>query len=384
MNDEKYEQLRKLYYDPTIGLTSANKFFDKIKHLGFSQKQVREFIREQATFQINKEPTKKDYIPILAPRVNAQWQLDLADFTKLKRHNAGMGWILVAVDVYSRKAWAEALKDKTEPSVVNGFKEITLQAIDEDTKIEAKLNEEKQSSLPESITTDKGSEFVNNRMKQLLVTNKIKQYVADPGDKHRTAIAERFIQTLRKLIKRYQTANQTQNWYDGLQELVKNYNNATHSTLDATPNEVYYGFKPPGNLIKDDKVERKTQTFKIGDRVRILNSSTIFTKQSSAQKYSRAIYKIVGIEQNSYKVANITDKDEKPLVKSYRPYQLQLITSVRENNEADEIEKKLSILKKQIDEDDMYQQLAKIRAEGIDEDNILAGKRTKIKNKKYL
>jgi pyrroloquinoline quinone (PQQ) biosynthesis protein C len=61
------EELSKLYYDPKVGLISAEKLYQKVKHYGFSLKDVKEFLKKQELAQIHHRRVKdvKKNIPII-------------------------------------------------------------------------------------------------------------------------------------------------------------------------------------------------------------------------------------------------------------------------------------------------------------------------------
>ena len=57
--------LRKYYYDPELGLISANKLCQKVKEHGITLKQVKEFVSKQQTAQLYKPATKeRKFFPI--------------------------------------------------------------------------------------------------------------------------------------------------------------------------------------------------------------------------------------------------------------------------------------------------------------------------------
>ena len=59
------DKLKEIYYDPNVGLISANKLYHKLKDQGITLKQIQEFIKKQNTPQLYKPITKeKSYFPI--------------------------------------------------------------------------------------------------------------------------------------------------------------------------------------------------------------------------------------------------------------------------------------------------------------------------------
>jgi hypothetical protein len=77
------------------------------------------------------------------------------------------------------------------------------------------------------------------------------------------------------------------NWPKALPDIVGNYNNELHRTLNATPNEVWEGEKK--NPVERKVVETK---LKKGMRVRIKHAKGVFEK-GDVRTFSKEIYKIV-------------------------------------------------------------------------------------------
>ena len=50
--------------------------------------------------------------------------VDLGDFQKLKKENSGYAYLLVGVDLLSRRAFAVPLKTKETNEVIRGFDEL--------------------------------------------------------------------------------------------------------------------------------------------------------------------------------------------------------------------------------------------------------------------
>ena len=86
---------------------------------------------------------------------------------------------------------------------------------------------------PTLIESDKGSEFVNNRLKKLFSDNSIKLY--DTKIKTEVGVVERFNRTLRSLFERFIQLKGTYSFVDHLPEILKQYNNKVHSTTGYKP-----------------------------------------------------------------------------------------------------------------------------------------------------
>jgi hypothetical protein len=101
------------------------------------------------------------------------------------------------------------------------------------------------------------------------------------------------------------TRMRTKKVIDALPAFIKQYNDTIHSTLGASPNDVFDGKIEPKNLfltLKEIKDDLNT-SYNIGDVVRVRKERNIFTK-GRAEKYSTTKYKIVSRKSNRYTLSN--------------------------------------------------------------------------------
>ena len=80
---------------------------------------------------------------------------DLADTQLVSKFNKGFRFLLCAINIYSKYAWAILLKDKKGITITNAFQNI----LDE------------SNCKPDKIWVDEGSEFYNRSMKSFLQDN---------------------------------------------------------------------------------------------------------------------------------------------------------------------------------------------------------------------
>ena len=118
----------------------------------------------------------------------------------LSKDNEGMKYLLVAIDVFSRYAWVEPLKNKTAKEVERGLMIILNQA------------------KPRKIRTDGGSEFNNRWLKSLLENKHIYHHVT--MNETKANCVERFNRIIKTMIYRYLNSNKTQKYLDVLPKLV--------------------------------------------------------------------------------------------------------------------------------------------------------------------
>ena len=279
------DKLQEAFYSPKTGFRDA-KFYEPITDL--SRKEIQDWINKQQITQINAPPPEAKYIHIVNPQLG-NYQADLTFFTQYKNQNNGYHILLTAIEITSRKAYVIPMKTKTADSVVNAFEKLILQINNHREK-----GGWKQTAYRiKSITTDLGSEFISKKFKDLMEKHQVTMYFAEPGDKHRMGLIERFNRTFRELIEKYLTANNTFKFIDVLDDLVENYNSKIHSTINATPNSVNV---TKAKKIYDTLVEENKEPIEeynniiVGDKVRHIVKKETFGKGKT--KYSAKVYEV--------------------------------------------------------------------------------------------
>ena len=125
---------------------------------------------------------------------------------------------------------------------------------------------------PNKTWVDQGSKFYNNTFKDFLTINNIKMYSA--YDEGKSAVAERFIRTLKNRIFKHMTAISKNVYFDVLNDIVNKYNNTVYRTIKTKPIEVTDDFYAKFN----EKFNKEDPKLKIGDNVRISKHKNIFAK----------------------------------------------------------------------------------------------------------
>jgi hypothetical protein len=254
MSAEKLQKAVKELHDVDIPL---NDIFDWLKTKDTYTK-----------FRVARRTIKRN--PIIAPRIDAQWQGDLAEMGDLAEYNDDVRFLFVVIDVVSKFLWVEPLKSKHGKVVLEGFKKILSRS---------------GERIPERFQTDDGKEFLNKDFQGFLKSKKIRFFTVASDKK--ASIAERVIRTLKEKIYRFNHEWHTLRYVDVLQDLVRSYNSTFHSSIKMAPNEVTEGNEGEvlGNLYRDtwkedriDKKHNRKDKFAKDDRVRMSDLKGPFTK----------------------------------------------------------------------------------------------------------
>ena len=189
---------------------------------------------------------------------------------KAWRNNKNM-YALVCVDVFTKKADMEPMKDK-ESTTCNKAME----------KIFDRLG------IPETIYSDEGSEFTNNSFIQLLDKHKIEIIYAT----NHAPFVESFNRTMKRMMDRYMEANDIPSWTTIYRDLLNAYNNTKHSTTGFAPNDIKKEDIDTvrKNIKKKGKV-KKYEEIKEGDSVRLQLKEKTFRKESDP-RYGTELHQV--------------------------------------------------------------------------------------------
>ena len=127
--------------------------------------------------------------------------------------NKGISYLLCAIDLFNKYAFAVSLKDKKGVTIANAFQSIFGNS-------KRKLNK---------IWVDQGSGFYNIVFKKWLKDNDMNMY--STHNEGKSVVAERFISTLKNKIYKYMTAISKNVYFDVSDDIVDKYNNTYHRTI---------------------------------------------------------------------------------------------------------------------------------------------------------
>ena len=146
---------------------------------------------------------------VVSNGIDEIWAADLVEMQKFSKWNKGVKYLLMVIDVLSKYGWIRGLKDKKTETVSKAFGDLF-----------------KSKRKPKMLWTDKGSEFISKHFKECLKREGIKLYHTENEEK--SSVVERW--------KMFTVNNNTVYW-DKIDKLVNDYNNARRSSVKMTPVE---------------------------------------------------------------------------------------------------------------------------------------------------
>jgi hypothetical protein len=279
-NDNNYPGLEKLYK------------LVKSDHPKITKNEVKDFLDNQLGEQLlktTKKKSRKKLGTITATYENELWQLDIFDLSKFAKFNSNYLYILCAIDVFTRKAYCQAMKNKDAPDCIKAFENMIS-----------------SGDVPHSLFSDNDASFLSNSFSSMLDRKRIAFNVNTINDHHSLGIIDSFAKRLKLIIAKTMIKNKDKNWINHLQAITTKYNNMKLPVLkDVKPNQVT---EPKNNQIvydlnvaKSKKMNMKSDLV-INDHVR-LKITTKFTKSSDIQ-FSDHVYKVNAIDGGNITLDN--------------------------------------------------------------------------------
>lgn len=254
--------LEKAYYnleDPSC-YGSVNRLS---KNTGSTIGKTRDWLKSQDTYTLHRPVRRKfDRRRVYSKHINDFIQMDLADMQNVSRYNDGNRFIIVVIDVFSKKGYGLPLKGKSAKFVAPAVASIL----------------DNLFPSPNYCQTDRGTEWLNREVQSIFRERNIKHYWT-MNDEIKAAVVERWIRTLKNKIYKYFTHKNTYRWIDVLQPLIDNYNNTYHRSIKMTPNQVC---DDNADIVRarlyPSSDYRPKWKFEIGQKCRISKGKHVFHK----------------------------------------------------------------------------------------------------------
>ena len=278
-------KLQQRYYDPKrVGSYGGVAALRRV----VPEQDVERWLSEHDTYTLHK-PVRRRFKRrcVVVGGPNQQWQADLVDMSRLKKVNDGTTFILTVIDVFSKLDWCVPLKNKSAASLVAAFTQLL------------------SNGAPNTLQTDKGTEFLNRSLQKLLKEHGVHHF-ATHNEETKASIVERFNRTLKTRMWRYFTKTQSVRYVDVLQAFMRSYNDTYHRSIGMAPSEVtstnqetvwqrLYGHERVG-----------TPKFRVSNRVRISKAKRHFEKGYMAN-WTEELFTIVDAHRSDPPVYRLAD-----------------------------------------------------------------------------
>ncbi|KAF4520552.1 hypothetical protein B566_EDAN008751 [Ephemera danica] len=311
------KRLSKIYYDTEnpAGYSTAYSLW-KACEKKYSITRIRNWLQSQNTFTLHKQrqtnfKRQRYYVTNIADL----YQADLCDLRNLAKENDNMKYILTVIDVFSKRAWAIPIINKTATEIIKAFKIVF------------------QTRKPIKLQTDKGTEFLAKPVQTYLKENSVNFFTSNqPAVK--ASICERFNRTLKTKMWKYFTYSGSYRYIDVLPKLVNAYNGTKHSSTGLAPKNVcetnilevwrnlYGGF---GRYKKITFSSTPVKTYMVGDSVRIAKEKFTFEKGFSPN-WTDEIFKISKVLNTSPVTYEIVDLNNEKILGKFYEKEIQMVS----------------------------------------------------------
>jgi transposase InsO family protein len=210
LTDQQFDMLEREYYTNKNMVGRDKLYFILKRKYGDrapTQKAINDWLINQKVHQLHRRQFKSQTItPIRNVRVpNQMWQADLVDMGS--KPDNGYKWILTVVDIFSKYAYARAMRNKEKQTVATAMADIL------------------RTQKPRLLQTDNGSEFIASNFQALLRRYNVKHITGLAGRAFSQGNIERWNGTVKAVIGRLWTARKQKKWVADLPQIVDNYIN---------------------------------------------------------------------------------------------------------------------------------------------------------------
>ena len=200
--------------------SSPQRLYDYVKQEGkynITLNQIQDFLDSQEVYTTHVEKNKaKNFYSMHVPYSKYLTQMDTFFF---EFENEPKKRIILGIDAFSRKVAAVAVKNLSASVVKKAVQEI-IRVLE-----------------PERIMFDKGREFNNSTIMNILKQKNIQHIVANPP--YKSSIAERAGRTIKNHLFRAMQARGDTKWSKMLSKSVEAYNNRKHRVIKMSPNDAH-------------------------------------------------------------------------------------------------------------------------------------------------
>jgi len=225
-------------------------------------------------------------------------------------NNKKYRYILVNIDVFSKYAWTFFIPTKEANNLIDCYNTIF------------------ETRKPKFLWWDQERAIFGEKFKKFLDNESVALY--HTYSELKAVCAERLIRTLKLKCERikteYQLLNKHFSLYDVLPEVVKEYNNTVHSTIEMSPNdaskpeneeELKYRYEEDYNLYNP----RNGNKFQVGDYVRLYKWKSTFEK-SYTPTFTKEVFVVSKVNKTKPITYEIRSLDGDPIEGSIYSWEL--------------------------------------------------------------
>jgi transposase InsO family protein len=249
------------------GLEKLLKLVERKYKYAITRREVKEFLAKDIPTQLYATQQKvKSKGHIVAYVKDELWQIDIFVMKSgLAKYNDGYRYIFVCIDVFSRKAYGEAMKSKDTESCLDALQHII---------------DKKAKARPRGMLADQDAAFQDKEWQKVMTENQIAFTMNALKDHKALGIIDNFARVMKSALNKFMEDDKTYKWMDYYQTVIDNYNKGTHSSIgNNRPDDVKKDFnqnekdkditaKIVGMNVDKNRANHTSSTLEVGDKVR--------------------------------------------------------------------------------------------------------------------
>ena len=166
------------YKEKPWGTFVIKQIIDKMQKLGLGVENFNKILSEEL-----HKPKRKNFPrrKIIVNHIDQIFAADLVEMQKFAKLNKGFRYLLTCIDIFSKYSWVIPFKDKKGTNIKNALQKIF------------------KERSPKFLWTDRGTDFYNKQVQDLLNENNIKLYSTNNSE-IKSSVVERFNRTFKNMM----------------------------------------------------------------------------------------------------------------------------------------------------------------------------------------
>ena len=249
------------------GLEKLLKLVERKYKYAITRREVKEFLTKDIPTQLYATQRKVNSKGHIVAFVKDElWQIDIFVMKAgLTKYNDGFRYIFVCIDVFSRKAYGQAMKSKDTESCLDALQYII---------------DKKAKARPRGMMADQDAAFQDKEWQKVMSENEIAFTMNALQDHKALGIIDNFAKVMKSSLNKFMEDDKTYKWIDYFQTVIDNYNKGTHTSIgNNRPDDVKKDFeqnqkdkditaKIVGMNVDKSRDNHTSSTLEVGDKVR--------------------------------------------------------------------------------------------------------------------
>ena len=248
------------------GLEKLLKLVERKYKFAITRREVKEFLAKDLPTQLYSTQQKvKSKGHVVAFVKDELWQIDIFVMKSGLAKYDGFRYIFVCIDVFSRKAYGQAMKSKDTESCLDALQYII---------------DKKAKARPRGMMADQDAAFQDKEWQSVMTENQIAFTMNALKDHKALGIIDNFAKVMKSSLNKFMEDDKTYKWTDYFQTVIDNYNKGTHTSIgNNRPDDVKKDFeqnqkdkditaKIVGMNVDKNRANHTSSTLEVGDKVR--------------------------------------------------------------------------------------------------------------------